>query len=194
MKKNVIRVNQHEFNVLKNMNFDEFTITTLRDIFDTSCAHLDVIPANRIHQRMYRMTQRLVAHGVLIQVSKSQDERNKTYKKTPLFDETEFVVRGHKRIKNKQNQSSLTSNTIPSSHNNKLGEDLKNRIRVCQVDLLTSIGESEEYKRLGQEYPVLKQKLEPSYLDARERSSRLLGQIKALKHALQQLPQEQVQV
>lgn len=193
MKKNAIKVNQYEFNVLNSMNFNVFTIATLRDLFDTSCAHLDAIPDNRIHQRMYRLTQRLISQGVLVQVSSSKNKREKTYKKTPLFAETEFLVRGKKKVEEQQPKTMVTSDRRSGSFDTGISEQLKNRIRVYQVDLLTSIGESEEYKRLGHEYPGLKQKLEPSYLDARERSSRLLGQIKALEHAFQQLPPQQGQ-
>lgn len=194
MKKNVIIVNEYELSVLKNMDFNEFTIAGLRSLFDTSCAHLDAIPESRVHQRMYRMTQRLMSQGVLVQVSNSKNEREKTYKKTPLFAETEFLVRGCKKmVEEKQTKTMVNLDRRSGSPDAGIDEQLKNRIRVYQVDLLTSIGESEEYKRLGYEYPGLKQKLEQSYLDARERSSRLLGQIKALKHVLQQLPQQQGQ-
>lgn len=190
----MVRVNQYELNILKNISLNEFTTATLRELFEASCAHLDTIPESRVPQRMYRMTQRLVSEGVFIQISNSKYERGNTYKKTPLFAETEFLVRGcKKRGEIKQIKTMINSTRISGSPDTKINEQLKNRIRVYQVDLLTSIGESEEYKRLGHEYPELKKKLEPSYLDARERSSRLLGQIKALKHVLQQLPQQQGQ-
>lgn len=191
MKKHALKVNQYEFHILKNLYFNEFTIADLHELFNNSCIHLPPIPANRVPQRIYRMIQRLMAEEVLVQVSNSNDKRKKTYKKTPLFAETEFIVRGVQKEGDPQAMTMHNSDRRSGDLDPKIDEQLKLKIRVYQVDLLTSIGESEEYKRLGHEYPGLKHQLEPNYLDARARSSRLLGQIKALKYVLQQLPPRQ---
>lgn len=63
-------------------------------------------------------------------------------------------------------------------------QQLENRLKESKVDLLTSIGESEEYMRLYQSFPEMKAYLESQYLQARENSSKLLGQIKSIKSVL----------
>jgi hypothetical protein len=63
--------------------------------------------------------------------------------------------------------------------------DLKKRAKKCHVDLLSSVGESEEYKALFQIYPSLRDALQPRYQDALEASSKLLGQLRAIEAALE---------
>jgi hypothetical protein len=63
-------------------------------------------------------------------------------------------------------------------------QQLEKRLKESEVDLLTSIGESEEYMRLYRSFPEMKTHLESQYLQARENSSKLLGQIKAIKSVL----------
>ena len=63
-------------------------------------------------------------------------------------------------------------------------QQLKERLKQSEVDLLTSIGESEEYMRLYQSFPEMKADLESLYMLARENSSKLLGQVKAIKSVL----------
>jgi len=70
------------------------------------------------------------------------------------------------------------------SDNDNSAKQLEESIKQYQVDLLSSIGESEEYMRLYVAFPKMKTHLETQYHQARERSSKLLGQIKAIKNIL----------
>ena len=63
-------------------------------------------------------------------------------------------------------------------------DELDQLVKTYQVDLLSSIGESEEYLRLHQTYPQLKAKLEPHYLKSRDVSSKILGKIRAIESVL----------
>ena len=66
-------------------------------------------------------------------------------------------------------------------------QQLEEHLKQSEIDLLASIGESEEYMRLYQFFPDMKAHLESQYLQARETSSKLLGQIKAIKSAITHL-------
>lgn len=63
---------------------------------------------------------------------------------------------------------------------------LEERAKQYQVDLITSLGESEEYMCLYESFPSLKPQLEKQYRQARERSSKLLGQLTAIKTMIEQ--------
>ena len=62
---------------------------------------------------------------------------------------------------------------------------VEEQLKQYKVDLLASVGESEEYMRLYQTNPEFKTFLENEYHQAREQSSKLLGQIKALETVLE---------
>ena len=63
-------------------------------------------------------------------------------------------------------------------------ESLHKEIRL---DFLSSMGEAERYKLLLDEMPYLRDKVESEYLEARDRSSRLLGHLRAIEKTLKTL-------
>ncbi len=72
----------------------------------------------------------------------------------------------------------------PSANTDLQLETLHKEIRL---DFLTSMGEAERFKLLLDEMPHLRDKLEGDYLEARDRSSRLLGHLRAIEKALKTL-------
>ena len=71
----------------------------------------------------------------------------------------------------------------PSNTNQQL-ETLHKEIRL---DFLSSMGEAERFKQLLDEMPHLRDKVEGEYLEARDRSSRLLGHLRAIEKTLKTL-------
>nr|SHO15915.1 Putative uncharacterized protein [Moritella viscosa]SHO19036.1 Putative uncharacterized protein [Moritella viscosa] len=61
---------------------------------------------------------------------------------------------------------------------------LDERLQQCEIDLIKSIAESEEYMRLYESLPDLKEHLESNYLKSREYCSKLSGQIQAIKSVI----------
>jgi hypothetical protein len=61
---------------------------------------------------------------------------------------------------------------------------LKERLKVHQAEVLTAMGEMEEYEAICQEMPDLREIAQPRYNESRERCSRLLGRVKALESLL----------
>jgi len=59
--------------------------------------------------------------------------------------------------------------------------------KEIRLDFLTSMGEAERFKLLLDEMPHLRDKLEGDYLEARDRSSRLLGHLRAIEKTLKTL-------
>ncbi|WP_057386996.1 hypothetical protein [Pseudomonas aeruginosa] len=59
--------------------------------------------------------------------------------------------------------------------------------KEIRLDFLTSMGEAERFKLLLDEMPHLRDKVEGDYLEARDRSSRLLGHLRAIEKTLETL-------
>jgi len=57
-------------------------------------------------------------------------------------------------------------------------------LKETRLDLLSSLGETERYNQLFEEIPHLKSRFEGVYLEARDRSSKLLGHVRAIEHTL----------
>lgn len=64
-----------------------------------------------------------------------------------------------------------------------LQEELSQR----RVELVASIGEAEEYQRLYNKYPALRGAVKEQYLESRERSTKLLGQLRAVETVITQV-------
>jgi len=74
-----------------------------------------------------------------------------------------------------KNKSSMDPTTL-----NGLKEELSKR----KVELMTSIGEAEEYQRLYKRFPDLQHAVRNQYLESRDRSTKLLGQLRAVETVL----------
>ncbi len=61
-----------------------------------------------------------------------------------------------------------------------LQEELSQR----RVELVASIGEAEEYQRLYNKYPALRSAVKEQYVESRERSTKLLGQLRAVESVI----------
>lgn len=61
-----------------------------------------------------------------------------------------------------------------------LQEELSQR----RVELVASIGEAEEYQRLYNKYPALRAAVKEQYLESREKSTKLLGQLRAVESVI----------
>jgi hypothetical protein len=61
---------------------------------------------------------------------------------------------------------------------------LQEMLKETRLDLLSSLGETERYKQLFEEIPHLKGRFEGVFLEARDRSSKLLGHVRAIENTL----------
>lgn len=59
--------------------------------------------------------------------------------------------------------------------------------KEIRLDFLASMGEAERYKLLLDDMPQLRDKVDGDYLEARDRSSRLLGHLRAIEKTLKTL-------
>lgn len=173
------------YSVLIEGNLNNFTVMELRDAIIRECKDETDMTLRDYHKRAYRVVLRLLTAGLL---EKSKDiSEFARYNKTPLFVASVFkqrvtVDRGPKQPK----QPTQVEHGAPSFpvKDPCIRDELDQLVKTYQVDLLSSIGESEEYLRLHQAYPQLKAKLEPHYLKSRDVSSKILGKIRAIESVL----------
>jgi hypothetical protein len=66
-------------------------------------------------------------------------------------------------------------------------QHLETLLKEIRLDFLSAMGEAERYKQLLDEMPDLRDKVEGEYLEARDRSSRLLGHLRAVEKTLKTL-------
>ncbi|WP_065204325.1 response regulator [Shewanella woodyi] len=174
MSKISIKINAQLNTILQDENFDNFHVTQLRDAYiASSLVTQDLVEARKY---VYRQILRLLKKGLLLKKG-TKNSKRVMYQKSELFFKTNFVVQSAAEDKvNRPKAVTVDTNTAVQL--------LEKRLKESEVDLLTSIGESEEYMRLYQSFPEMKLHLESQYLQARENSSKLLGQIKAIKSVL----------
>ncbi|MNF87626.1 hypothetical protein D3C84_700960 [compost metagenome] len=70
-------------------------------------------------------------------------------------------------------------------------QHLETQLKEIRLDFLTAMGETERYKQILEEMPQLKDRVQNEYLEARDRSSRLLGHLRAVEKTLQTLTSSQ---
>lgn len=175
MEKQVFKINEKMYALLIGHGMDEFTVLELRDAYLNHNRN----EACKIEARkfVYRQITRLQQKGLLLK-QEGNKARNATYIKTELFNKSTIVLPS-------QNGEQNTPHEAPK------GADvgavvvfLQAELQQYQVDLSSSIAESEEYQRLHEKLPELKPQLEIYFMQARERCSRLLGQVTAIETIL----------
>lgn len=87
---------------------------------------------------------------------------------------------------NAQPQSHVSEPNEAIAHAEKPAKALRERLSKHRSDMLCALGEAEEYQTLCKEVPELSSEAQALYNEARERSSILLGKIKALENLLPQ--------
>lgn len=172
-----IKMNNFLVQILKDETFDNFTVTQLRDKYLEISK--SVSDKNEARKYVYKQVLRLVGFGVLIKKGKKNSQTT-LYKKTDLFEATSFLTKEHSDEVIKESALQIVKKTNESSSLNQLEYTLSE----YKVDMMSAIGETEEYIKLLETFPQMKEPLRESYELARDNSSKLLGQIKALKKAI----------
>jgi len=173
-----ITIDRYLYKVLKENAHQALTVVQLRDSYITKLT--TPISPDLARKSIYRQLLRLVNSGILTKRTKSNPQQS-TYEVTSKFSQAEFkpTTPSHQRSLSKKVITNINQGIQPRS--------FEEQLRQYQVDLLSSIAESEEYKRLYTMNPELKELLEVQYHHARDQSSKLLGQIKAIKTVISHL-------
>ncbi|WP_016969815.1 hypothetical protein [Pseudomonas tolaasii] len=84
-----------------------------------------------------------------------------------------------------QGLSTVTSSADPLEVIRNPQDHLEKLLKEIRLDFLSSVGEVEGYKQLFDEMPDLKSRMQKNYVEARDRSSRLLGHLRAVERTLE---------
>ena len=180
------------YELLQEQGRTTFTTRELRDAYAArlSSTHFRIADVRRY---VYEQIRRLVRSGWVV-LDEDRRARGQVYHLQP--------IPAHLQLELTDNgfENSLTAAEVPepdkavrdlealplkSSANTDLQlEALHKEIRL---DFLTSMGEAERFKLLLDEMPHLRSKVEGDYLEARDRSSRLLGHLRAIEKTLKTL-------
>ncbi len=178
--------------ILVKDGLDQFTVRELRDAY---LRRLELPATSATEREAYRTVYRQV---VTLQrndfVEKIQGADGATrYQKTLKFHETTFVeTSSPKPEKVKVTAKNAVVTAVQSSRiaDSALIATLQRTAHQYQVDMLAAIGESEEYQRLAKEHPAIRHLFEANHCVAREKSSKLLGQLRAIETVIMQHAQQ----
>lgn len=161
--------------IIANKNVDHFSALEVRTAF-LALKNDPSIKRNDARRFVYYELLKLVKKGWLRKsVSKKKGISN--FIKTELFDANAFALVA-------VCQTSIVTK-IKSGPRDNVQKELFERLHDYKNDLLISIGETDEYKKLYEKFPELIENLQPEYANARDHNSRLLGKIKALENLIQ---------
>ena len=156
--------------IMSAPNFDHFSAVELRAAYITIHPDKNLIPSDA-RRFVYAELVKLVNNGWLRKTVSKKKEIT-TFIKTSLFNVNEIIY---------NSPEECNDNKQTNSPDKPIQESLRERLNQYKNELLISYGESNEYKKLCDDFPDLYELLQPKYNSAREQNSRLLGQIKAVE-------------
>jgi hypothetical protein len=180
MSQDSIRMDPDFISILAPAEFNNFTVLEMRGAYLALPAHRG-LDKNKAQRTVYRQICRLTSKG-LLQRNEGKSIRQTRYEKTALFFASELS--GNRKVRLKASNTGLSAEN--GTDNSQLIKLLVEKLQQYKLELLTGIGESEEYKSLYSSYPHLRDHLQESYNTARDNCSKLLGRVRALETLIEQ--------
>ncbi|MEZ8916847.1 hypothetical protein AB6D87_23080 [Vibrio lentus] len=162
------------YQILVDEQLDDFSVLELRDRFmELADPELDKATARRF---VYQHILRLVKKQLLTKVFVDESQKA-TYQKTILFSGTSWDITG--------NNQTIYPNETPCGNRLVFPKIvLQERLEQCESDFLSCLHEFETYQDLSSEFPHLKESLCDVRHQTKIQSSKLVGEIRAIKMAL----------
>ena len=173
----------------------QFTTHELRDAYAQRLTGMD-FRLGDLRRYVYEQIRRLLRAGWLLPDAERR-VRGQVYHLQPVPEhlQLELVDEGFEdsllATKEVESAPAVTA-TVPTDAPPALTAETQRRLEALlkeiRLDFLTSMGETERYKQLLEEMPHLRETVESGYIEARDRSSRLLGHLRAVERTLETLP------
>lgn len=175
MSSKPVDLNQSLYQILIEDKFDNFSVLELRDEFmKTSKLAED---KNDIRRFVYRHILRLERIQLLKRVEDKTSAKAK-YQKTAQFSTTRWnTVDEQVGFEPRKSKPKEDGALLPQT-------ELQKRLEQCESDFLACIHEFETYKSLCSEYPHLADSLFNIQRKTKTQSSKLVGEMRAIKMAL----------
>lgn len=169
----VTRINPHMFNLLIEKRMDGFSVIDARDaLLNNSVTFLSKDDARKY---VYKQLLSFEKKGWLSVVG---THRAKRYHQTSEFKALKVEPRVARNSKVKADSTAIQISEISLTA-------LEQEKKQYEGELAITLGEIEEYQSLLTRFPHSRQKMQPLFSAARERSAKLLGKINALTNWIQ---------
>lgn len=169
-----IKLDKNLIEILLTPAFDNFTVLELRSVYLTKTMDPSITKVDA-RRYVYRHIRRLEKKG-LLQKKESSGGRRVYYSKSKALNEESLVA---------QTVTEKTSDV--EQHPGKeraFYSELKMKLGRYKSDLLSALGEMEEYRALRETFPALAKTMEDVYRQASEECSKVHGRIKAIEKLL----------
>ncbi|HBO3329394.1 TPA: hypothetical protein ACRNQ3_005948 [Pseudomonas aeruginosa] len=180
------------YELLQEEGRARFTTRELRDAYAKRLEGM-TFRIGDVRRYVYDQIRRMLRMGWVV-LDDERRSRGQVYRlrPTPAHLQLELIDNGFensfKTAPEPQQESSVLDDAAvplePPSDAEQHLEAIHNEVRL---DFLSSMGEVERYKLLLDDMPQLRDKVEAEYLEARDRSSRLLGHLRAIEKTLKTL-------
>lgn len=170
-----LQVDKTLMELLRKQSNAPFSTTDLRDLYVLQISEGQRPGRNQLRKYIYRELLRLES-AKLIERHHGSTGRGCKF----IFCPERSNVQLEDRPSPFESRDHDTESTMDGETQRALQEELSQR----RVELVASIGEAEEYQRLYNKYPALRSAVKEQYVESRERSTKLLGQLRAVESVI----------
>ena len=179
------------YELLQEEGRSRFTTRELRDAY---AKRLDgmTFRIGDVRRYVYEQIRRMLRMGWVV-LDEERRSRGQVYHLLPIpaHLQLELIDNGfensHKTACEPEQEPSAFDNSAVPQPSVDADQHLEALLKEIRLDFLASMGEAERYKLLLDDMPHLGDKVEGEYLEARDRSSRLLGHLRAIEKTLKTL-------
>jgi hypothetical protein len=186
MKSDLFIVDRRLYDLFQQGEHPQFTIRALRDAYAKHLVGM-TFSSSDLRRYVYEQVRRMLRVGWVIQ-DKRRLKRGQVYHLQPIPENLRLkpIDNGYEsRAKPMSKQMQVPTRSLDLERPGvDVTEHLKSILKEIRLDFLSSMGEAERYKQLLDEMPHLKDQMESEYFEARDRSSRLLGHLRAVEKTL----------
>lgn len=180
------------YELLQEEGRTQFTTRDLRDAYATRLEGIS-FRLGDVRRYVYEQIRRMLRSGWLLP-DEERRSRGQVYHLQPFPEHLllELVDGGFENsLKTvcapEREPSVLEQGSVQPEPSSDAEQHLETLLKEIRLDFLSAMGEAERYKQLLDEMPHLRDKVEGEYLEARDRSSRLLGHLRAVEKTLKTL-------
>jgi len=192
MKSALFTLDRRLYGLLQEEGRTKFTTRELRDAYAKSLEGMNFRIAD-VRRYVYEQIRRLLRMGWVV-LDEDRRVRGQVYhlQSIPAHLQLELVDNGFENSlktasEPEKEPAVLEVETLPFKSPTNTDQQLEVLHKEIRLDFLASMGEAERYKLLLDEMPHLRDRIESDYLEAKDRSSRLLGHLRAIEKTLNTL-------
>lgn len=180
------------YELLQEEGRTKFTTRELRDAYAKSLDGMNFRIAD-VRRYVYEQIRRLLRMGWVV-LDEDRRVRGQIYHLQPIpaHLQLDLIDNGFENSLNtacdpEQEPAALAVEALPLKSSADADQHLEALHKEIRLDFLSSMGEAERFKQLLEDIPHLRDKVEGEYLEARDRSSRLLGHLRAIEKTIKTL-------